>query len=250
MGVLMAYYGNHLDELSESEKSVFFNLDNHPELVNQMNLTDLAKRIASSNSTVIRLAQRLGFQGYSQFKYEINQLLAQMVQIQEKDLVAQYHRFFEQSLQTLTLESIDYFAKHIYEAESLFIVGVGLTKPLAEYMSKYLYQLNRPSMYIYESHMLDLLPQLCKRNDLVIFISMSGETSSLLASAKKVKQTGCPILSMTNAKNNSLNNLVLSSISAGIPTNAFHNYDITSRSFLMIQIDLILELFLKKYADN
>lgn len=250
MGVLMAYYGNHIDELSESEKSVFFNLDNHPELVNQLNLTDLARQLASSNSTIIRLAQRLGFQGYSQFKFEINQLLTQMTQMKEKDLVVQYHRFFEQSLQTLTLEAIDNFAKHIYEAESLFFVGVGLTKPLAEYMSKYLYQLNRPSMYIYESHMLDLLPQLCRRNDLVIFISMSGETSSLLTSIKKVKQTGCPTLSITNAKNNTLNSLALSSISSGIPASTFHNYDITSRSFLMIQIDLILELFLKKYAKN
>ncbi|MGY3777975.1 MurR/RpiR family transcriptional regulator [Isobaculum melis] len=248
MGVLIDFYGNKLDDLSDSEKNVFFELDNHPELINQMNLTDLAHHLASSNSTIIRLAQRLGFQGFSQFKYELSRLLSQTIYIEEKDLVTQYRHFFEQSLHSLTLESLEYFAKRMKQAENLFIVGVGLTKPIAEYMCKRLYQLNCPSMYIYESHMLDLLPQFCKQNDLVIFISMSGETGSLLTSAKKVKQKNIAILSITNSQYNSLNSLSLKSISAGIPTNTFHNYDITSRSFLMIHIDLILELFLKKYT--
>lgn len=250
MGILLEFYGNKIDELSDSEKSAFFELDNHPELMQTMNLTNLAHQLASSNSTIIRLSQKLGFQGFSQFKYEISRLLSQTIYIKEKDLVQQYGRFFEQSLQSITLDSLEYFAKKIKAADSLFIVGVGLTKPIAEYMSKRLYQLNRPSMYIYESHMLDLLPQLSKQKDVVIFISMSGETGSLLTSAKKVKQRGVTILSITNSQHNSLNNMAIRNISTGIPTNAFHNYDITSRSFLMIHIDLILELFLKKFTKN
>ncbi|KAF1301858.1 MurR/RpiR family transcriptional regulator [Enterococcus sp. JM9B] len=250
MGLLIENYGNKLSELSEAERSAFYELDNTPELISRLNLTALAQKIASSNSTIIRLSQRLGFQGFSQFKYEINRLLTQTVYIKEKDLLLQYQNFFSHSLTLITLENLEYFAKKIQEANNLFLVGVGLTKPIAEYMSKRLYQLNRPSMYIYESHMLDLLPQLLKSDDLVIFVSMSGETQSLLVSARKVRQKGNTILSITNSPNNSLNNLTNRNINSNIPTNVFHNYDITSRAFLMVHVDLILEIFLKRYSDH
>lgn len=250
MGILIEHFGNRITELSESEKNIFYDLDNSPELVNRLNLTDLATKLTTSNSTIIRLAQRLGFRGYSQFKYELARLLKETTYINEKDLLSQYQSFFQNTLNDITLESLEFFAYQISKATNLFIVGVGLTKPIAEYMSKRLYQINKPSMYIYESHMLDLLPQLIKQDGLVIFISMSGETNSLLISAKKVKQINGKVLSITNSRSNSLNNIALSSISSGIPTNVYHNYDITSRAFLMINIDLILELYLKRYVES
>lgn len=225
-------------------------MDNSPELISQLNLTDLAHKVASSNSTIIRLTQKLGFQGFSQFKYETDRLLSQTVYIKEKDLLGQYKNFFQNSLDLITLETLEYFAQKIKQANNLFLIGVGLTKPIAEYMSKRLYQLNRPSMYIYESHMLDLLPQLIKSDDLVIFMSMSGETKSLTVSATKVKQKGGTILSITNSPSNSLNKIANRSIASGVPTNVFHNYDITSRAFLMIHADLILEIYLKKYSNE
>ncbi|MBL1229555.1 MurR/RpiR family transcriptional regulator [Enterococcus sp. BWB1-3] len=248
MGILIENYGNIINEMSESEKNVFYDLDNSPELVNTLNLTDLANVLATSNSTIIRLAQRLGFKGYSQFKYELARLIKETTYINEKDLLSQYQSFFQDSLSALTLNSLEFFAEQIHIAANLFIVGVGLTKPIAEYTSKRLYQINKASMYIYESHMLDLLPQLIKSNDLAIFISMSGETNSLLTSAQKVKQTNGKILSITNSRANSLNNITMHSITTGIPTNVYHNYDITSRAFLMVNIDLILEIYLKRYV--
>ncbi|XHB96223.1 SIS domain-containing protein [Lactococcus garvieae] len=68
------------------------------------------------------------------------------------------------------------FCGKINLSNNIFIIGLGLTKPIAEYISKRLYQLDRASTYVSESHMLDLLPNLARRGDLIIFISESGET--------------------------------------------------------------------------
>lgn len=247
MGILSNHFGHLLDELSESEKYVFYELDCSPELIGKLTLSNLATHLSSSNSTIIRMTQKLGFDGFSQFKYEMKHLLSETIFIHEKDLLIQYQNFFQESLCLVTLENLEFFARKIYESANVFIVGVGLTKPIAEYISKRLYQLNKPSMYIYESHMLDLLPNLIHKNDLIIFVSMSGETKSLLIPAKKIKQKGGIILSITNAHNSSLTKISTRHISSGISANVYHHYDVTSRAFLMIQADLILELYLKNY---
>lgn len=247
MGLLIEKYGHLVGELSETERYVFYELDHSPDLVSRLNLTQLAEELNSSNSTIIRMTQKLGFEGFSHFKYQINQLETKTSYIGEKDLFIQYQQFFDKSMKMLTVENLEFFARKIKEAHNVFIAGVGLTKPIAEYMSKRMYQLNKPSMYIYEGHMLDLLPHLIQPKDVVIFISMSGETESLLIPAKKVKQKGGKILSITNAADSSLSKLSLRQISSGILPNVYHHYDVTSRAFLMLQADMILELYLKKY---
>ena len=247
MGVFLINFQNKISDLTEAELSAFEALDNKPELLLSLNLTELADQLYSSNSTLIRLSQKLGFAGFRDFKLAATQLIEQDSQPSNADLIDQYHDFFDRLCLTDNSNKLDYFAKQIYEAKNIFIVGLGLTKPIAEYMSKHLYQLDRASIYVYESHMLDLLPNLVKRGDLVLLFSMSGETQSLLDAARKLPRTGCMILSLTNTRQNSLNRLAKLSLSSDVPANFHHNYDITSRGFLLMAADMILEIYLKKY---
>ena len=250
MGILLDNFQNHIKNLTESERAAFFALDNQPELLQNNGLTALAELLCSSNSTLIRLAQKLDFSGFSTFKNEINRLVEQTKYSLQTDLLGHYRFFFEEILPNINRDKLNYFAEQIHRSHNIFIIGLGLTKPLAEYMSKHLYQLDRASVYVYENHMLDLLPNLTHRGDLIMFISESGETKSLLNCAAKVAQTGATLLSITNSQHNSLNHTTHMSLTSQMPENYYHNYDITSRVFQMALLDLVLDIYLNKYLKT
>ena len=247
MGILLNNYQHQMKNLTESELSAFLSLDNQPDLLLTMNLTQLANKLCSSNSTLIRLCQKLGFSGFAELKGETKRLVEQTKYLSHSTLFDSYRLFFNNVLPNVSRDKLNYFAKSLHDAKNIFIIGLGLTKPVAEYISKRLYQLDRSSTYISESHMLDLLPNLTHRGDLIIFISESGETESLLNCAKKASRTGATLISVTNSQHNRLNHSMHMSLTSQMPKNHYHNYDITSRVFQMALLDLILDIYLSNY---
>lgn len=250
MGILLNNFQSQMKELTDSELSAFVALDNRPELLFSSNLTKLSNELLSSNSTLIRLTQKLGFTGFTEFRTEIKKLIEQTNYSSQPDLLERYQFFFNDILPQINPDKLEYFADKIHSSNNVFIVGLGLTKPIAEYMSKYLYQLDRATIYVYESHMLDLLPNLLHRSDLVIFISESGETQSLLSCASKAAQSSATLLSITNSQHNTLNHTTHMSLTSRMPENHYHNYDVTSRVFQTAIIDLVLDIYLNKYLKT
>ncbi|MDR0297187.1 MAG: MurR/RpiR family transcriptional regulator [Streptococcaceae bacterium] len=250
MGILLDNFYNLISNLTYAEYNALISLDSKLEALSSSNLTHLSLELNTSNSTIIRLTQKLGFSGFSEFKNELKHLINQTNYSKSSELFDNYKSFFTEFSRNLDTKKLDYFAKQVYEANNLWIIGGGLTKPIAEYMSKKLYQLDRASIYVYEDHMFDLLPNLAKKGDLIIFISASGDTKVLTDCAKKVVYSGTTILSITNNSHSLLNQLASESLSTDFPFNFYHNYDITSRAFQVMFVDLILDVFLNTYLHS
>jgi len=70
---------------------------------------------------------------------------------------------------------------------------------------------------------------------------MSGETQTIIQAVKKMHYVDqVDLFSITNNGNSTLPKLTDVSLSSSIPTNIYENYDITSRSALMLQADLLI----------
>lgn len=63
------------DGLSTSDKEMVQYIKKNREEVISLSIVDLGERLLSSKSTVLRLVQKLGFRGYSDFKYSLEQSL-------------------------------------------------------------------------------------------------------------------------------------------------------------------------------
>lgn len=73
MGIFIDNYQS--TQLSNTEQSILLKLDSQPELLDN-NLTQLALELHSSGTSIIRLCQKLGFSGFSEFKFETQKLLS------------------------------------------------------------------------------------------------------------------------------------------------------------------------------
>ncbi|KAF6512401.1 phosphosugar-binding protein [Geobacillus stearothermophilus] len=135
----------------------------------------------------------------------------------------------------------------IFEANRVLIVAVGLSKMIGEYFSKLLIQVNKPSSYVYESHIIDLLPNMVQPKDMVIFISSSGETKTIVQAAEKLRFKNIETVAITNSADSTLAKLVRKHISAYVQRVQFAGYDLSARSTLVVLIDILFEFFMKNY---
>ena len=65
------------DVLSASEKETINYIRQHRQQVTTMSINELAAKVLSSRSTILRLAKKLGFRGYTDLKYTLREDLNQ-----------------------------------------------------------------------------------------------------------------------------------------------------------------------------
>ncbi|WHY72299.1 MurR/RpiR family transcriptional regulator [Fictibacillus enclensis] len=249
MGKLADYFGSRLSGLTPTEKQAFYYMDQHLDKAKSLSLTEIAKVNNVSTTTIVRLSHKLGLEGFSELKYVLKSQ-DYTVSFKEMAPLTRYREEFLSSFETIRSSQLEEAADKMRNAKRVIVIGVGLSKMMAEYFSKLLMQTNKPTHYTYESHMIDLLPNMVEPQDLVIFISSSGETKTLLQAAEKLSYIVADTAAITNSPDSSLSGLVKTNLSFTVQRVQFAGYDITARSSLMLLIDLLFETYLKKAGEK
>jgi RpiR family glv operon transcriptional regulator len=249
MGQVLARFGTKLSDLSDSEKHVVYYIDNHFESAKKLNLVQLARAVSVSTTTVIRTCKKLGLDGFTELSYILRSLDINNA-LKKENLVRKYIHHLHELLDSIDHQQLERMAQTMLQAKMVVLVSVGLTKGLGEYVGKRLIQIQKQTMHVYESHIIDLLPNLLNNNDVVLFISMSGETQTLVKAAEKLRFTGARLFSVTNSAGSPLSQLTHYNISTRVPTSSFSGYDITPRSPLVLVLDILIETYMKKLTDK
>nr|WP_290447462.1 SIS domain-containing protein [Clostridium gasigenes] len=142
------------------------------------------------------------------------------------------------------MNTINNLVQLINTSTKIIIISVGLSKPMGEYFSKLLMQSNKGSFYIYESHIIDLIDKSADKNDLIIFISNSGETETLLKVAEKLSYRNFKTAAIVNSPDSTLSKLVQIPINSYSEKSNLSGYDITPRSTLLLIIDIIFGIYI------
>lgn len=245
MGKILDHFGSHLADLTPTEKQVLYYIDGNVDVAKKHSLTEIAKVNNVSTTTIVRMSHKLGLEGFSELKYILKTIENQQVLLNDNP-VERYKDEFVSAFETIQIHELEKLSEKIVNAKRVIVVGVGLSKMMAEYFSKLLMQTNKQTHYTYESHMIDLLPNMVEPNDLVFFISSSGETKTLVQAAEKLSYKVVDTAAITNASDSTLGKMVKTNLSMTVGRVKFAGYDITARSTLMLLIDLLFETYLKK----
>ncbi|WP_251862224.1 MurR/RpiR family transcriptional regulator [Clostridium sp. Marseille-Q2269] len=243
MGKLLTKFQNKLPSLSYSEKHVFYYIDNNLNLAKTQSLTKMAEVNSVSTTTIIRMCHKLDLLGFSELKYIIKSINQDNLSKNE-NIIKSIVTDINSTAENINHDDLNELIKMIDRSEKIIIVAVGLTKTIGEYFSKLLMQFNKNSIYIYESHIIDLLPNTLHYKDLVIFISNSGKTQTLISIAEKLSFGNFKTACIVNSPNSPLANLSRLSISGEVEKNEFKGYDITPRSSLVFLIDIIYNSYI------
>lgn len=183
-----------------------------PEKLIQEKTSDLARRSGTDSAQVVRLCQKLGFEGFTDLKSKIMmEFLEQKNTLQRQvappnDPVEKLKKMFSEDFtRTIngTLEELDdsqlvKAVKMISQAHNIFLFGMGASQLAARDMQTKLLRLGLSAFFIDDVEMMRVFGKTLTGSDLIFLISFSGATEYIVSIAQLAKKNQVPIISLTN----------------------------------------------------
>ncbi len=200
---------SNIDEFSKAELSAAKYILESPASVIQLTLTELAKASHSSTAAVIRMCQRIGYDGYKEFKFSVSRYLftgpadpnAAVTKAQDDslDYVANaYIRYIAIMRDTLPRAQIRRLAQMIINAGSITVFGINRTGFSAMQLSFRLFKLGIASHPVTDPIIMKDYTPILGTDDLCIFFTIRGVGTPLYPEfAKQMREQGCRVAVFT-----------------------------------------------------
>ena len=194
----------HLRGLSDADKCIWRWIDTNRTAASRISIHELARACAVSSASVVRFAQKLGFDGFGELKAVMRMEATEMVP-PRSDVTAALGSFYDQIWRTLMRRDYTGASRLIREAHRIFAYASGYvqTNVMQEMKRLFVYD----NILIYEiagREEFYSVYQTAGPDDLFIFISLSGESERAVEFADQLHLKGVPILSITEMRHNTL----------------------------------------------
>lgn len=193
---------NKYNSFSDKEKSIASYILQQSENINNINITKLATITGTSGATITRFCKKIGCDSFVDMKFEINSL--KKVDKVEKedgilsDIYSYYSKVIEKTKKSISMEQIINIVKEIELASKIYIYGVGSSGLTASEMMQRLLRMGFNIYSITDSHMMIINSAITSEKDLVIGISVSGETQEVVNALKISRNNGARIVTITS----------------------------------------------------
>lgn len=194
----------HLRELSDTDKCIWRCIEANRAAASRASIHDLARTCAVSSASVVRFAQKLGFDGFGEMKAFMRMEGASR-SLPERDVITSLGSFYDETWRTLMRRDYTRASRLIHEAHRIFAYASGYvqTNVMQEMKRLFIYD----NILIYEiagREEFYSVYQTAGKDDLFIFISLSGESERVVEFADRLNLKGVPILSITEMRHNAL----------------------------------------------
>lgn len=254
------------NDLSIKELEVAQYIMTHTQTVKNMSIQTLAKLNYVSTSTILRLCNKLGYSGFSDFKVDLissspqkfstdilqddinlNDTLEDVnrkVQAMEKSSIDDTHSI-------VNLNALDNAIDLIIASNKIVIFGVGSSGLVGKELEYQLIKIKKDVNCHFDAHISRSIVSTLGKNDLIIIISHSGETPEcveLLKLAESLKVPSIAITKMGQSQISLLANIVLHTTSM---EHASRLIPIRSKiSQISVMNMLLTNLFIRKYDKH
>lgn len=239
----MLEFLKNYDNLTLSEKKVLKYLNDNIADIPYLNINDLVAKTYVSKTVIINLSQKLGFSGFKELKFQINNYILSKNKA-EKVTPASYKKQLEKNInKSFTLineEQINDCANILHKSRNIFIVARGTSKAVGYYLEHLLFALGLHCFFINDYNLSDSFTRLVSKDDTVIFISLSGGTKKIIETAKIVQLKGANIISMTAFNTNELTSYTDNTLFCFADSYDTKRDDTKSRIGFFILVDLLI----------
>ncbi len=204
--------------LSKSQKIIAEYIEQNAEKAAYMTAAKLSKKTNVSESTVVRFACELGFDGYPDFQKSLQRAVkTQLTSVQRMELA--YEKigsrnildstlksdisYIEKTLETIDKNQFEKAAAAISSANKIYITGVRSAAALAEFAGFYLHLICDSVQLIKTTGGDDLFEQILNvgKGDVIIGISFPRYSKNTIKALRYAKNNGATVIGITDSKN-------------------------------------------------
>lgn len=196
-------------DMTDSEKLIADYILNNPEEIYNIKIEELSKKLNVSPPTVFRLAKKLGFEGFKDFKIELIKDMAIGINIEIEDIDSEsiegttrkiFDKINNNLRETLSLINYDDLGKavnFILKAKRIIFFAVSSSISVAfDSYSKFL-RAGFNCFFNEDTYTQRVISTQCTNKDIAIGISFSGESIEVVECLKNAKNNGASTICVT-----------------------------------------------------
>lgn len=199
--------------LSKSHRRIAECIVTHYDKAAFMTASKLGEYVGVSESTVVRFAAALGYEGFPQLQKALQELIRHRLtatqrlemtgdmghaQVLNKVLKTDMQNI-RATLDELNLETFDAVIESILQARNIYVLGLRASAPLAEFLGHYL-NFIFPNVHTVTSGVSDVFEQIARigDEDVLIGISFPRYTSHTVKAMKFARSRGATLIAITD----------------------------------------------------
>ena len=189
----------HRMQLTETEKSILDYFEKNLPLSVHTHLNDLSYALYTSNATIVRFCQKLGLNGYNEFKYQLRHELKQMKEpvFSPNDLISHSLALFRDNMEAVDADKLKRIADYLTGDNPVYIYGSNLSSVPAKYLQVVLNTLDHPSILIEWHRLLAGLIHEITSDSVLFMISAHGDSQRYLPIFECAKKRGITTILLT-----------------------------------------------------
>ena len=239
-----------INGLSSSELESFKYINSHKKEVIDMSIHDLAKAVFVSTATISRLCKKLDFEGFSDLKYFLKQLLKKQDEKKNEpmpsfvDMLEEELNDIVKTVMEIDQSMVDEVVELMKQDYHIHFFAKGLTDIVFDYAARHLLSLSKYATRYDDTHIAYAQARNFGPKDMVFLASMSGETEQVLRVAQIAKAKNAKVVTFTASKASTLSNIGDYNFNIVNTVPPLAEIDTKSRCQLMF----ILNVIIKRYV--
>ncbi|MBM6859083.1 MurR/RpiR family transcriptional regulator, partial [Clostridium saudiense] len=186
------------NEFSDKEKAIADYIMQYKEVIKNANITDLAKTIGTSGSTITRFAKKVGCESFVDLKIKLSASKKESNNINQNDVFSYVYQYYNEAIERtkylIDKKTIFNIVKEIKKARNIYIYGVGSSGLTADEMMQRLLRMGFNTLSISDSHMMIINSSIVSKEDLVIGLSIGGETKEVVQALRICKENKAKVI--------------------------------------------------------
>ncbi len=213
---IIRYIKNNMDKFSKRQKMIAGYIIENYDKASYMTAARLSDEVGVSESTVVRFAAELGFDGYQKLQTSLQDVTrSKLTSVQRMEFVSQRIDTknvlaevlqsdidkIQKTLQDIDQEQFDKIVDALINADNIYIIGVRSAASLAMFASFYFNLLFENVKLINTSSASDVFEQILRvdENDVVLGISFPRYSQSTLRALEYAGKKGATVVGLTDS---------------------------------------------------
>ncbi|WP_425058970.1 HTH-type transcriptional regulator HexR [Sporomusa carbonis] len=255
---LFSIIRTHYHTLSSTQKLIADYVLNHSETAVLLSISDLAAECKTSETTVMRFLQKLGYSSYQVFRVKMAQELSGRVpqaiyvdikdqEINSSDDEAKIKRKVLSSVATsihdlnhlINDDDLSQAVSLLYQANKILFFGSGGSAVVAHDAFHKFLRLGLNVVNEFSPHLMYLHCTHTTARDVIFLVSHSGESKEVIECANLAKKNQARIIALTSYKNSTLAKLADVCFLSSTSEKKYHTDAMVSRIIQLIIVDLL-----------
>lgn len=170
--------------------------------ISYMSLQEITKNIMVSEATIVRFVKKIGYKGFIDFKLEVAKqnpiFFKQSTENYIENIKNNINLTINNTKELIIKKDIDAAISFIEKSNNIYIFGLGASGVAAIEMANRLLRYGVLAKAVIDNPFQIMHSATMKKDDLIIVISLSGESQELVYPITIAKDNNCKIISITN----------------------------------------------------